>query len=384
MPFLSGAALAPFMGGLFGSSATTIPSGFATSTGMLGGAQSAMGSIGGAAKGIGAGILSGSTMGLSDMLMGGGSSPQAGGGFNNQNVINWGLEQRQKSGTDAANPIVQGAAKTSSPILEPMAKTLERGAHAVTQQAMQRTGQVASRIGSAWLDNKIQGMFRPDPMKQGMRDRIYTNVRYPGTNPWEQLRGGGAPSMGGVTAAQIGTAGRSIGAHSQREGAHISAEAALKKAPSEIERNKAVTVETRLRSEWIPQLSQMKIDLDNSIQSKNSIEYNKILEDITHIQKEVLTQIQLTGLTKANKEQQQVYARILKPIRNSDDLAKLFLFLGTAGLIGTASRGLGGIGRTIASPFRKKKVLTNKSPKQWRDWRMQTGKVNKQTGELYP
>ncbi len=339
------------------------PSGGGGSSSSSGGIFSSLGAAGGSAIGGPIGGVAGGIGGgfIDSLIFGGQSSAQ---GDANAQMKAKTIHTMQTSGQQ---PSIQKHATTSSPPLEPISATLARGAKQIASQAGEATRAVAGKIGNAWLDNKIQGMFRPDPIKQGMRDAQYAHTRYPQTNAWEHLGGSSSPSMGGVTTAKIQ-------AQATRGASRTSAEAPIKKADSEIQKakaqtgeHKAHTIESLARTKWIPELSIAKADLQTSEASKNSVLYNKALADINHTQKQIATEVQKHGLTKANKEQQQTWARILKPVRNSDDLQKLFLGLATLGLLATGTRGIGAVAGVATKLGRKVKnfVPTKGKITQW-------------------
>ncbi len=279
-------------------------------------------------------------------------------------------------------------------------------------------GNFLNTLGNQFINQKVSQATQPNRLPayaRGIEDKQYMDARFPGTTPWEQLGSSGAGS------SQGGRAVASEQRRSARDVAGITSSPALQsvhleyqRTPHEIRESKSrtgkniqetkfsrgpatdlaigKTAEAHAKTEginisnkWINRLSSAENALKGE---KGALTYQQRMQTIAQAnlaRKQLLTEVQKTGLTKANREQQEAYARILKPIKNSDDLAQLMLALGTLGLLTGATRGLGGVRNMGRSPMPKKKVDRSKwTSKQWRQWRMETGKINKQTGELYP
>nr|UXQ88166.1 MAG: DNA pilot protein [Microvirus sp.] len=391
MAFLSGSAL---LGGGFSAgsagSATTIAGGgiggagfgtmLPTSSALLGGLtpSAALGAAGAGASKMGGELIGGLA----------GAGPGMGPNMNNL----WGLAGNGKTGrtsdamsTNAESQRLQSGregpademAATSTPIMESIGSTIRKNTAEIGKQALQK-------FSSAAMDNSINKMFTDSPTQRGLKDAQYANARFPGTNPWEQLGGGGGgPSQGGYTSARIG-------ADASRNSANINQAVAQDRKQSEIEKAKAQTGETltreqgiKLQNRWINRLSGAKQMMEINKGSLDSAKYNTEIEKPLQVIKQIAHEIQKTKEAYQDTNIKKAIANLSRLARENPTEAK---WAGAAGALITAVKGLGrGPIGAILSPGKKKLIKgTNMSPKDWRQWRMDTGKINKETGELYP
>ncbi len=315
------------------------------------------------------GFVTGIGSSLSSKLLGGGSSQQ-------DPALD--IIKAQQDEQSRQDNLAGSGDKSTIPEPEAIPTQAQRLGQQVGKLGTEFAGDFIEKLSSRFIDSKITSMFAPkqiSPMARGINDRAYTQARFGGkVNPWEVLgSSAGAGGQGGRAAPSIqqDTARETAatGARSQERAAGITtapkiAEVAIKmeKAPHEIDQIKAHTGlagaqahQTMKQANWINRLSRSKVDLESAHRGQSSAEYNRILESVNHIREQVKTEIEKTGLERANKQQQQAYARVLSPVRNSNDLANLLLALGTAGLFVTATRGVGAVGGAIKAGGSKAK-----------------------------
>ncbi len=226
-------------------------------------------------------------------------------------------------------------------------------------------------LASKFVGKQVDQLINPQKsaLRRGLEDRQYTSARYPGVNAWELAGAGGASSSG--------QGGRAVSEPAQRTQRQINerqitsaqkvadiqaepklAEVRMKyrpygqesefagKARAETEKVQAETIGQKLQNNWLPILNSIKGAVSRTEGVKNKALTHESVQRTEAIRKQIVTEIQKAGLTKANKEQQQAWARVLKPIRTSEDLAQLTLALGAW----TATRGLSAL-----NPFRSYK-----------------------------
>ena len=116
-----------------------------------------------------------------------------------------------------------------------------------------------------------------------------------------------------------------------------------------------------LFSKWIQTLNNAKqslIDMQAFEVGERGVlhkaQAKQALMNVRKVQQEVATEVQKTGLTKANKEVQEVYAKILKPIKDINGLSEFMLLLGAGTAVGAGSK-LRGVFNAVKSPKLLKK-----------------------------
>ena len=309
-------------------------------------------------------------------------------------------------------------AKSSTEPLESMGDTVARN---IGQYGNQMASEFTQKLSSRFIDSKVNNMFSgqskserlmQNPSVRGAMDRQYTQARYPGTNVYEQMGGGGGgqPSQGGTTAPQIAR-------KSARDSAQISSTPSIKRLNIEyqdlphrirevksrtaknVEDTKFVrgpktaqvgaqTAETKEHTKWIPTLNNIRANLERAktflagtqdVQAQSNIK--NIEANTKHKLQTLVTEIQRSGIAKHDETIRKNLARVSNILTGTDARAYVTLGIGAVGAL-LKSLPLGAIAGAVGMG-KKGRGGAPKTPSQWRQWRMDTGKLNKATGALY-
>ncbi len=264
--------------------------------------------------------------------------------------------------------------------------------------ASQFTEELATRFirrkADKWFGDKPE-----TPFERGVNQRTYNQAAYPGVNPWEIAGGGGAASTAGG-----GSAATQQQRESARDVSHISTAPAIKRAEIEyqtlhpkvklLEQQaktgkaqevgiSATTGKTIVETKWLPTLNNIKANLERAQTFKAGSEDTKIQEDAKLRSQQLITEIQKSGIAKANNKIQSVIAEYIHWIKG----AAIVGGAATGALIlGKLLRVLTGIGgKVMAGGAFKGKGITSapRTGKDFKNWRNTVKGQMKDTAKKY-
>ena len=218
-----------------------------------------------------------------------------------------------------------GSTSTEMPI-----SLAERAGQGLQEMGVQFAQDFTEELSARFISNKVDQWTNnsppeKSPTQRGMDQRAYLKAAHPELNPYELGGRGtgavGATAQGGLAAAysQQGSARRVAAMNLAPKIKSVNLE--YQKAPSEIAQRQTQTQGTALHNKWIQSLNNARKSLieaqtfeTGTRDVKQQAETEKIEEQAVLIGKQVLTEIQRTGIAASNNKIQKAlagYAEIL-------------------------------------------------------------------------